>query len=124
MSIRDPLAILLVSDDPGRLRTALTLARTQIALGGSAHIFLQGEAAPLLRSPITSPRDADWLAAGEPSLATLLDEALEDGVAISLCQSGLAMANIEAHEVDPRLTFSGPVAFLAAITPGVRLLSI
>ena len=124
MIIRDPLAILLVSDDPARLRTALTLARTEIALGGTAQIFLQGEAAPLLRSPITSPRDADWLAAGEPNLATLLDEALEDGVAISLCQSGLAMANIKAHELDSRLTFSGPVAFLATITQGVRLLSI
>ena len=124
MSLRDPLAILLVSDDPARLRTALTLARTQIALGGTAHIFLQGEATPLLRSPVSSLRDADWLAAGEPTLATLLDEALEDGVAISLCQSGLAMADIKAHELDPRLIFSGPVAFLASITPGVRLLSI
>ena len=124
MSARDPLAILLVSDDPTRLRTALTLARTEVALGGTAQLFLQGEATPLLRKPIASPRDADWLAAGEPTLATLLDEALEDGVAISLCQSGLAMANIEAHEVDPRLAFSGPVAFLAAITPGVRLLSL
>lgn len=124
MSLRDPLAILLVSEDPARLRTALTLARAEVALGGTAHIFLQGEAAPLLRNPVTSPRDADWLATGEPNLATLFDEALEDGVAISLCQSGLAMAKIKAQEVDPRLIFSGPVAFLAAITPGVRLLSI
>lgn len=124
MSDRDRLAILVVSDDPARLRTALTLARTEIALGSTTQIFLQGEAAALLRNPVTSPRDADWLAVGEPSLAILLDEALDDGVAISLCQSGLALAGIDAGELDPRLTFSGPVAFLAAITSGVRLLSL
>ena len=124
MSLRDPLAILLVSDDPGRLRTALTLARMEIALGGSVQIFLQGEAAPLLRTPIASPRDADWLAAGEPSLATLLDEALEDGVTISLCQSGLAKAGFDAGELDPRIAMSGPTAFLSAAGPGVRLLAL
>ena len=124
MSQRPPLAILLVSDDKARLRAALMLAHAEIALGGTAQIFLQGEAAAMLRPPIAAPQDADWLKAGEPSLATLLDEALEDGATLSLCQSGLAKAGMEADALDPRIMLSGPIAFLAAAGPGVRLLSL
>lgn len=121
---RAPLALLLVSADPARLRAALTLARAEIALGSSASIFLQGEAAVLLKPPIADPRDDAWVAAGEPSLAALLDEALDDGVAISLCQSGLAMAGIEASALDPRIALTGPIAFLAEVRGEMRLLAL
>ena len=124
MSQRPPLAILLVSDDKARLRAALMLAHAEIALGGTAQLFLQGEAAAMLRLPITAPQDADWRKAGEPSLAMLLDEALADGVTLSLCQSGLAMAGMEVDALDPRIMLSGPIAFLAAAGSGVRLLSL
>ena len=124
MSQRPPLAILLVSDDKARLRAALMLAHAEIALGGTAHIFLQGEAAAMLRPPITAPQDAAWRTAGEPVLATLLDEALENGASISLCQTGLAKAGMSADALDPRILLSGPIAFLAAAGPGVRLLSL
>lgn len=124
MTAREPLAILLVSDDATRLRAALVLARTEIALGGAARLFLQGEAATLLRPPISSPRDAAWRKAGEPMLAVLLDESLADGVSVSLCQSGLALAGFDAGELDPRIEISGPIAFLAATGPGVRLLAL
>lgn len=121
---RSPLALLLVSADPARLRAALTLGRAEIALGSSASIFLQGEAAALLKPPIADPRDGAWLAAGEPSLATLLDEALDDGVAVSLCQSGLAMAGIDAGSLDPRIALTGPIAFLAEVRGEMRLLAL
>ena len=124
MSQRPPLAILLVSDDMARLRAALMLAHAEIALGGTAQLFLQGEAAAMLRLPITAPQDADWRKAGEPALATLLDEALGDGVTLSLCQSGLAKAGMDADALDPRIMLSGPIAFLAAAGSGVRLLSL
>lgn len=124
MSQRPPLAILLVSDDKPRLRAALMLAHAEIALGGAAHIFLQGEAAAMLRLPINAPQDADSRKTGEPALATLLDEALKDGLTLSLCQTGLAKAEIDADTLDPRIMLSGPIAFLAAAGPGVRLLSL
>jgi len=116
--------MVVVSADPVRLRAALSLARAEVALGSQARIFLQGEAAALLRQPVQAPQDADWRAAGEAALADLLDEALDDGVAVSLCQSGLAMAGIAAQEIDGRIELSGPVAFLAAAGPNIRLLTL
>jgi predicted peroxiredoxin len=121
---RPPLAILLVTRDPARLRAALTLGRAEVALDGSARLFLQGEAAELLRPPVTEPRDAAWIAAGEPALADLLDAALDDGVQISLCQSGLAMAAMDARALDRRIALSGPLAFLAEAGPDIRLLTL
>jgi predicted peroxiredoxin len=121
---RPPLAIILVTHDPARLRAALTLGRAEVALGGAARLFLQGEAAQLLRPPVSEPRDAAWAAAGEPTLAQLLDEALDDGVAVSLCQSGLAMARLDAETIDGRLEISGPIAFLGAAGPDIRLLTL
>lgn len=121
---RPPLAFLVVSEEPARLRAALTFARAEVALGGTASLFLQGAAAALLRAPVHDPKDADWRAAGEPDLAHLLDAALDDGVDISLCQSGLAMAGIDAATLDRRITLTGPVAFLAAAGPDMRLLTL
>ncbi|MBU0556089.1 MAG: DsrE family protein [Alphaproteobacteria bacterium] len=124
MSERPPLALIVVSADPTRLRAALSLARAEVALGSKARVFLQGEAAALLRPPISAPQDTAWQAAGEPALAKLLDEALDDGVAISLCQSGLAMSGITAMDIDQRVGLSGPIAFLAATGPNIRLLTL
>jgi predicted peroxiredoxin len=121
---RSPLALLLVSADPARLRAALTLARAEIALGSAASIFLQGEAAALLKPPITDPKDGAWVAVGEPSLRQSLDEALKDGVTVSLCQSGLAMAAVEASGLDPRITLTGPIAFLNDVRGETRLLAL
>ncbi|MBB5987618.1 DsrE family protein [Sphingobium lignivorans] len=124
MSGRPPLALVVVSADPVRLRAALAMARAEVALGSEARIFLQGEAAALLRPPVTAPQDPAWQAAGEPSLARLLDAALDDGVTISLCQSGLAMAGMDARQLDRRIELSGPVAFLAAAGPQMRLMAL
>jgi predicted peroxiredoxin len=120
---RPPLALLLVSHDFARFRAALAFARAEVALGGGASLFLQGEAAALLCPPVADPKDAAWTAAGEPALASLLDEALDDGVTISLCQSGLAMASIDAATLDARIEVTGPVAFLAKAGPDMRLLA-
>lgn len=124
MSLRAPLALIVVSADPVRLHAALALARAEVALGGQARLFLQGEAAALLRPPVAAPQDDAWRTAGEPGLADMLDEALDDGVAISLCQSGLAMAGFDAGALDKRIELSGPIAFLAGAGPEIRLLSL
>jgi predicted peroxiredoxin len=120
---RPPLALLLVSADFARLRAALTLARVEVALGGTAHLFLQGEAAALLRPPIRDTRDDEWLSVGDPSLATLVDETLDDGVRISVCQTGLALAKLDAAAIEPRIEQTGPVAFLADAAETTRLLT-
>jgi len=118
------LALLVVTADAARLRAALALARAEVALSGEAQVFLQGAAAILLKPPVSDPQDAAWRAVGEPTLADLLDAALDDGVTISLCQSGLAMAGMDAGDLDSRIALTGPVAFLAGAGPDVRLLTL
>lgn len=119
---RPPLALILAGTDPARLRAALVLARCEIALGGSARLFLQGEAVMMLRPPITASQDEAWRAVGEPPLAVLITEALEDGVLLSACQSGLAMAGMTATDLPPGVLLSGPITFLAAVGTETRLL--
>lgn len=85
---------------PPDLRTALALALAQIALGGAARLFLDGAAVRL---------------AAADDGAALLGEALGDGVAVTLCQTGLAEAGLAAARLDPRFDYGGPVGLLAAL---------
>lgn len=118
------LNILLPGEDAEHLRSALMLAMTQRALGGTARIFLQMEAVRLLRPPVHAPRDAQHRNAGFPPLAVLLDEALADDVTVIACQSGLALCTMKAADLDPRIETGGLLSFMAAIDPADRLLSL
>ena len=115
------LNIVILSEDAERLRGALMLALAHMALGGEARLFLQLDAVRLLAPPISAPRDADHAAHGLPSLATLIDEAFDAGVAIIACQSGLALAGLDAAALDPHVTAGGPVSFLQSVGPEDRL---
>lgn len=109
------LTILIAEAASERFRTALTLAAAQAALGGAAHIFCQNEAVALLRPPIIGTADAVHDAAGLPTLALLMEEALALGVTVTACQSGLALTGIDARTLDPRIGFGGPVAMMQAL---------
>ncbi len=116
------LRIILAVEDGERLRAALLLAMAQAALGGEAAIFLQLDAVALLRSPVAAPRDADHAAQGLPTLAMLLEEALAAGVALTACQSGLALAGMTADALPAGVIASGPVSFLQQTDDAARLL--
>lgn len=116
------LNLLLLTDDAERLRGALTLALAHGALGGTARLFLQLDAVRLLAPPVHAPNDADHIANGLPSLAALLDETLEAGIAIIACQSGLALARLDLSSLDPRIEAGGPVSFLQSSGADGRLL--
>lgn len=122
MSSRPPLAIIVATDEAERLRAALVLARCEIALGGSARLFAQGRAVRLLTRGEQQPEDASWIPAGEPALADLLAEALDDGVELVACQSGLASAALSAQQFDLRIAIGGMIGFLASVPPEARLL--
>lgn len=118
---RVPLLLVVVSDDAERLRGALTLASAEAALGGSVRVFLQLDAVAVLRPPVSGPRDAAHEAQGLPKLATLIGEALDLGVVMVACQSGLALAGLDVRAIDPRITTGGPVVMLAASAPDERV---
>jgi predicted peroxiredoxin len=67
------------------------------------------------------PRDAAHVAHGLPTLAGFLDDALELGVSVIVCQSGLALAGLAADALDPRIVVSGPLGVLAESGAGERL---
>lgn len=117
-----PLALIVATPDPERLRGALTLAAAQAALGGAATLFLQLDAVALLRPPLVAPQDAAHRAAGLPDLATLMEEARAIGVRLLACQSGLALAGLSATDLPPGVEAAGPVALLQGLPDDDRLL--
>ena len=93
------LTIVLGEPSPTRLNTALVLLLATQALGGRARLFLEGQAVTLA----AMPPSATWT------------EALESGVEITLCQTGLAEADLSAEALDPRLAYAGPIALLQSL---------
>lgn len=106
------LKIIVLTADAERFRGALTVAAAQAAAGGSAALFLQHEAVRLLQDH-SAPGDAAHAAAGLPTLAMLLEEALDLGVTLVACQSGLALAGIDLCALPPRVQAGGTLHFLS-----------
>lgn len=105
------LTIVLAEPAPARFRTALTMALAARALGGRARLFLDAAAVALVAAP--PAEDIAWCAAaGLPALGDLIDDAFAAGVALILCQTGLALAGGSAERCDPRFTYGGMVGLL------------
>lgn len=109
------LTILVATGDAERLHAALAFAAAGAAAGTTTRLHLHEGAAALLKAPLEAPNDAARRQAGLPALADLWEEALALGVAISLCQGGLALSGLGLEDLDPRLEAQGPVGLLAGL---------
>ena len=109
------LTIVVAGGEHARLRSALGLAAAQAAAGGAARLFLDSAAVPLLAPPVAAPDDRAHRAAGLPILAELVETCLALGSRIVLCQSGLALAGLDAATMDRRFEQGGMVGLLAAL---------
>jgi predicted peroxiredoxin len=116
------LNIIVASADGQRFYAALETAAAAAALGRPARIFLQGEAAALLRTPVAFDGDTARRAAGQPDLVSLIAEAMAMDVRLIVCQSGMALAHMTASELVPQVRSGGLVSFLAESGPGDQLL--
>ena len=116
------LSIIVAMAEGRRFCAALETAMAASALGQPARIFLQGDAVAMLRAPAAFAGDGARRAAGLPDLAALLGEAAAMGVDIVACQSGMALSGLTTDQIVPGITAGGPVAFLADVGPGDRLL--
>ena len=85
-------------------------------------IFLQGEAAALLRDPVSFAGDEARRAAGQPDLAWLVEEAVAMEVALFVCQSGMALVGMAATELVPHVRAAGLVSFMAEVGVEDRLI--
>lgn len=115
------LNIIVALAEGGRLYAALETGMAAAALGRPVRVFLQGEAAALLREPVGFAGDAARRAAGQADLASMIDEAAAMAVGLFVCQSGLALAGIAASDLAPQVRAAGLVSFLAPIGDGDRL---
>lgn len=109
------LTLILASPDGPRFHAALSIAAAAAAAGAATRLYLQDAAVGLLAPPILSPGDDAHKAAGLPTLAQMLSEAMALGVSIIVCQSGLAMAGLSAEALDKRIEVGGLVGVLATL---------
>jgi predicted peroxiredoxin len=113
MSDMRGLTIIVIAADPARFHAALSVAAAHAALDRLTRLFLQGEAAALLRVPIFWAEDKSYSDAGLPTLGELLTEAIALGVGITACQSGLHLAGMTAADLPPGVTTGGIIEILA-----------
>ena len=116
------LRIIVATADAERLRGALVIAASQAATGGKASVFLQLDAVSLLHPPIVAPADPAHGAAGLPTLAGLVEEAVGLGVTLIACQSGLALCGMTAEALPHGVEVGGPLSFLQQTNDDARLI--
>jgi predicted peroxiredoxin len=106
------LTIIVAGSDPARLHAALSIAAAWSALGRPAHIFLQADAVALLRA---NDRQADdrYRGVGMATVSELVEETLSLGVSVTACQSGLALAGMEAGDLPEGIETGGLVELLS-----------
>ena len=109
------LTVLVAGSDVARLRAALATACAAAALGGRVRVYAQEEAVPLLRAGAADPDAARLRAAGLPDATETLAVALDSGVAVIACQSGLALAGLSAEQLAPGVETGGLVSLLATL---------
>ncbi|WP_291738394.1 DsrE family protein [Bradyrhizobium sp.] len=111
--MRRGLSLVLGEANHARLHAALTLACAAAALGRPVRLFLHGEAVAALQPSRQWAGDAAYAASAMPSVAELLEGALEMGVTVMACQSGLHLCGIAATSLPEGVETGGMVAFLA-----------
>jgi len=115
------LTILVAVGDAERLHAALSFAAAAAATGDPVSLHLHEGAVGLLRVPMMAPGDTARRKAGLPDLAQMWEEALALGVAVSVCQSGLALSGLSLEGLDPRIEAQGPLGLLARTGAGRML---
>lgn len=96
MPVMRGLTLLIATADPERFRMALTLASASAALGGRTRVYFHEAAVALIGT-------------SEPLIAT----AIETGATLIACQTGLAIAGMEAGDLPEGVETGGLVGLLA-----------
>lgn len=106
------LTILVATADVERFRAALSLACAHAALGGRTRLYCH-EAAVALLVPGADPGNGALAGMGLATRAQLLTEALESGVTLIACQTGLAATGIAFDTLTAGVEPGGLVSLLA-----------
>ncbi len=110
------LTILLVSTEPAKARAALTIALGAAAIGQRARLYAHEHAVALFTAaPPANAADAALARCGLPDLPALLAMSAEAGVALWVCQTGLAMTGLAMADLAPGTQAGGLVALLTTL---------
>jgi predicted peroxiredoxin len=97
-----PLSIVVSGPDPHRIRSAVGLAAAHLAAGGAARLFFDAPAVSLLPG------------LDGTEIGAMLDMALELGVSVTVCQTGMAEDKVEPASLDSRFDYGGLIGFVAS----------
>ncbi len=118
----EPLGLLLLSGSHDRVHYAFVLASGAAAIGRQVVLFASNRGCLGLRTGWSdlddAGRDARIRAAGVAGLDTLRDAAMELGVRLIACESGLRAEGIDAASLLPGVEVAGVVTFLSAVGGG------
>lgn len=112
MMAEQDLALIIADLGHARLHAGLSLAATAAAAGRTVRVFCHAEGVALVQPGRVWKEDATYRAAGLPTIADLLETALDLGVAVMVCQSGLALINLSAADLPAQVEAGGLPAFL------------
>src|SRR3546814_19064391 len=88
------------------------------ALGRVVAIYLHADAVRLLDPGLNWAEDVRFAAVGSPAIAELLGSAMELGVRITACQTGLALTGLPADALPQGVAPGGLVDFLGRAQTG------
>ena len=109
------LTVIVTSEDPDRLYSALLLASGVAAQGGGACVFCDGPSVSLLQPATAAPLDAKRALHGQPRLSELRSEAHNLGVRLIACQAGMALAGLDIEALGDGVEAGGLVGLIGEI---------
>lgn len=97
-------------------RLVFELALVQLALGGRATIFVTGPAVALLKQASTKHDQLIPTLLGAPQIHALLDELLDAGARLIVCQTAAAAHHLVMDDLDPRIVAGGLLSVMQALS--------
>jgi len=107
-----PLAIVIGSIAHDRLHAALAIANSSAALGRTVSVCFHAEAVRAVDPEFQWFEDQRFTAGGLPAIHDLLGMAIEMGVDVVVCQSGMALTGMSMIDLDDRIHAGGLISFL------------
>lgn len=108
------MTLIVASGDVARACAALTLACTQAAAGGTAHVFFHEDAVALF-SAAPDADSAGRAARGLPDRHALVALALETGVRLTVCQTGMALNGLSFADMPAGVAAGGMMHMLSQL---------
>lgn len=107
------LAVIFAEANHARLHAGLSLACAAAAMDRPVRLFFHGESVCALQQGRRWGGDTPYEAAGLATLAGLIAQTQELGVAIMACPTGLHLCGLDAANLDERIETGGLIAFMA-----------